>query len=244
VLDSRLLEGPLMADISGWIGAQPYGQQLQQFREVLEMKGQAIVDALVARVDAEGLKLEPALRMGHPSRMILEEEAKHSLVILGESGIHADLVGDSLGSTAERVIRHATRPCLVTPANFRMPTKIMAAYDGSDFAKHAVELASVWATALDAALILLTIAEEKDMEKAQTLSEEAIALAGDPGKSAVTLVGDNPNPSAGILENAAEQGADLIVMGAYGQRRLREMILGSVTTQVVVQADIPVLLVR
>ena len=43
VLDSRMLEGPLMADISGWIGAQPYGAQLQQFRELMEQKGEAVI---------------------------------------------------------------------------------------------------------------------------------------------------------------------------------------------------------
>jgi nucleotide-binding universal stress UspA family protein len=32
VLDSRLLEGPLLANISGWIGANPYGDTAFTFQ--------------------------------------------------------------------------------------------------------------------------------------------------------------------------------------------------------------------
>ncbi|HWB49516.1 MAG TPA: universal stress protein [Stellaceae bacterium] len=47
-----------------------------------------------------------------------------------------------------------------------------------------------------------------------------------------------------IVRIARETGADQIVMGARGLGRLRGLILGSVTTQVVHLADIPVTLVK
>ena len=43
VLDSRMLEGPLLADISGWLGAQPFAAQLDQFRTLMESKGEAVI---------------------------------------------------------------------------------------------------------------------------------------------------------------------------------------------------------
>lgn len=45
-----------------------------------------------------------------------------------------------------------------------------------------------------------------------------------------------------ILEQAGRLGADLIVMGAYGHSRLREMILGGATREVLAGANIPVLM--
>ena len=45
-----------------------------------------------------------------------------------------------------------------------------------------------------------------------------------------------------LLIQAAEAGADLLVMGAYGHSRLREFILGGATRRVVAEAAIPVLM--
>jgi nucleotide-binding universal stress UspA family protein len=45
-----------------------------------------------------------------------------------------------------------------------------------------------------------------------------------------------------ILDNAGRLGADLIVMGAYGHSRLREMMLGGATREVLAGATVPVLM--
>jgi nucleotide-binding universal stress UspA family protein len=45
-----------------------------------------------------------------------------------------------------------------------------------------------------------------------------------------------------LLEEAVERGADLLVMGAYGHSRLRELVLGGVTRQVLIEAVMPVLM--
>lgn len=48
----------------------------------------------------------------------------------------------------------------------------------------------------------------------------------------------------GILAKAKEVGADLIVMGSHGKRGLEKLVLGSVTSQVLSHAHLPVLVVR
>jgi nucleotide-binding universal stress UspA family protein len=244
VLDSRMLEGPLMADISGWIGAQPFESQLQQFREVLEQKGRAVVEAFNERCRAAGVAGEGVLRMGHPSRVLLEEEVRAELVILGQRGVHADLVGDVLGSTAERVVRHSVKPCLVVPSEFVPIRKILAAYDGSAHASQALHEAIELALALKEELIILTVSDEDDGERAAKVSREAQEMAAAHECRAVHLVHEEPDAADAILNSAGEQGCDLIVMGAYGHSRIREMILGSTTTHVVTRAGLPVMLVR
>jgi nucleotide-binding universal stress UspA family protein len=52
------------------------------------------------------------------------------------------------------------------------------------------------------------------------------------------------NPEEVITSVAREGNHDLIVMGAYGHTRIRELILGSVTTLVLRKSTIPVLLSR
>jgi nucleotide-binding universal stress UspA family protein len=48
--------------------------------------------------------------------------------------------------------------------------------------------------------------------------------------------------SDAILGQAAEMNADLIVMGAYGHARLREIILGGVTRDLLKQSPVPLFL--
>jgi len=52
------------------------------------------------------------------------------------------------------------------------------------------------------------------------------------------------NPEAEILQIRETVGADLIVMGAYGHTRIRELVVGSTTSHVMHKANVPVLLVR
>ncbi len=47
-----------------------------------------------------------------------------------------------------------------------------------------------------------------------------------------------------MLEEAGKAEADLLVMGAYGHSRLREMVLGGVTRSVLADADVPVFLMH
>lgn len=48
----------------------------------------------------------------------------------------------------------------------------------------------------------------------------------------------------GILDTAVSVNADLIVMGSHGRKGLEKLVLGSVASQVLANAHLPVLIVR
>ncbi len=58
------------------------------------------------------------------------------------------------------------------------------------------------------------------------------------------LVPDRQSVGERLLDEAALLQADLLVMGAYSQSRLREMVLGGVTRHVLTHAALPVLMVH
>lgn len=51
-------------------------------------------------------------------------------------------------------------------------------------------------------------------------------------------------PTDGILEAAANNGCDLIVVGSHGRGALGRFLLGSIATDVLVHSHIPVLICR
>jgi len=242
VLDARMLEGPLMADISGWIGAQPYGSQVQQFRELMEQKGEAVINAFKDRCAQADIKGETQVETGLPVKIILREEAKAELVIMGQKGVHAGFLEDMTGSTVERVVRESAQPCLVTPGEFKPITKILAAYDGSGHSGEALQEATELALALKKPLIVLTVSEDDD-ENAEKIQKDGEALVAAHQCEAESMLIKGKSASV-ILETAYREDCDLIVVGAYGHSRIREMILGSTTTHIITRSRIPVMLVR
>jgi nucleotide-binding universal stress UspA family protein len=243
VLDTRMLEGPLLADISGWLGAQPFSAQESQFRDLMQQKGETVLSAFEQRARDLGLTPATLLRMGHPPQAILDEEARAELVVMGRNGEHAEWTGDMTGSTVERVVRQSLKPCLVTPAAFRPVRRILCAYDGSGHASRALHEAIELALALAAPLVIVTVLEEPAWEHARDVSEDAIQLARAHECAAANMVVEG-TPDGAILDQAAEQNSDLIVVGAFGHGRIREFILGSTTTQLIMKSKLPLLLVR
>lgn len=70
---------------------------------------------------------------------------------------------------------------------------------------------------------------------------ERIAAAADVPFSRVLREGD---PDDILLQTAATEGCDLIVMSSHGRRGVSALLLGSVTQRVLARARLPVLVVR
>lgn len=243
VLDSRTLEGPLMADLSGWLGASPYAAQLGQFRLMLENKGRTILELFDRKAKEAGVPAEARLVMGHPARIIPELAANTELVVMGRRGEHADLDNDSAGTTAERTVRRSERPVLLVPRAFDPPRKILVAYDGSNHASKALHEAIEFAQALNVPLVALCVAEHHDLDAAQEYAQTAMRLVRAHDGVAAPMVAKGLAGPA-ILKVADEIGANLIVAGAFGHTRIHELILGSTSSFLMSRSTKPVLLVR
>ena len=55
---------------------------------------------------------------------------------------------------------------------------------------------------------------------------------------------ENVAASAGVVQTARDEGADLIVVGSHGRSGLARLMLGSVASKVVAESPVPVLVAR
>ncbi|MFA6563864.1 MAG: universal stress protein [Verrucomicrobiia bacterium] len=243
VTDVRLLEAPLLADLSGAIGAQPYQALLPQLQEMQKQRAGVILNAVADRCRKAGVQCSTLHRTGSVVENIAEEETRTELVVLGQRGEHAQAIGQFLGSSVERVVRRSIKPCLVTPAKFRELRQVLVAYDGSAQSSKSLQVAVELCQTLGLKLSIVTVVSAPPEMGVSNVLEDAVRIARDHGiePSAETLVG---HAEQRILEYVERQQVDLIVMGAYGHTRIREMILGSTTTHVIRKSDVPVLLTR
>jgi nucleotide-binding universal stress UspA family protein len=241
VVDIVSLEGPFLADLSGIVGVVPYLDLQQQVREALVEKAKLVVETHAATVRAAGLECATRVETGVVSRVICEAAATHDAIVAGRRGEHASWSGFLLGSTVEEVLRGCAKPVLVTPLQERPLTRILAAYDGSRTANRALSLAATLAAGLELPLVVVCVSSE-EREGRATLGEAENYL--EPHRLQVKAVLETGSPVEGILQVAQRESCDLIIMGAYGHSRVRELILGSTTDGILRAATVPVLLYR
>jgi nucleotide-binding universal stress UspA family protein len=127
---------------------------------------------------------------------------------------------------------------MITPEKFVEIESMGIAYDGSPSAIKALELSLK--ISKQAAWPLTAIIVTTDPEKAAKLNlqVEETAELHETDCEVIILPGKEGDE---ILKFITEGAVELIVMGAYGHNRLRELLLGSTTTQVINKSPIPVL---
>ncbi len=92
---------------------------------------------------------------------------------------------------------------------------------------------------------LLTIGEAKNDDGAATLAATGVAsaLARHGLKVEIETINDTSrNVGPALLARVVADGADMLVMGAYGHSRMREFILGGATRDILKTMTVPVLM--
>lgn len=246
VLDVNLIQGPMLTDISGSVGMPPYDGFFDAIETSLNEKADCILRDFQEHCRKSGIKAEVKKTIGKISQIIIEEAHSADLILMAKKGEHFHLKeGGLLGSVAEAVVRNSGKPVLVTPDKFVEIESMGLAYDGSDSASKALKLSlelsdqAVWP--------LTAVIITSDTKKADTLStqiedmnqKESVAPTCDC--EIIILSGKESDE---IIKFIREGAVELMVMGAYGHNRLRELILGSTTSHVIRKSPIPVLLTR
>jgi nucleotide-binding universal stress UspA family protein len=141
-----------------------------------------------------------------------------------------------------------------------MYDRILIPTDGSECADSAVEHALDIAAQYDAELHVLSIVDSRDVshsapaispeqvqqtlrDRAESVVESVADRAEAAGVTVVTAV-EPGIPDDVVVEYAADEDCDLIVMGTHGRTGLERYLLGSVTERTVRRSSVPVLTVR
>lgn len=240
VLDVHLLQGPMLTDISGAVGMPPYDGFFDAIETSLNEKADFVINNFREHCRKAGLQTEIKKIIGKIDEIIIEEAQNADFILMAKKGEHFHLKeGGLLGSVAEAVIRHSGKPVMITPDKFYEIESMGIAYDGSPSAKKALDFSldlSKQATWPLTAVIITS-----DMEKAASLSAqiEESAQAQETDCEVIILPGKEGEE---LIKFINENAVELMVMGAYSHNRLRELLLGSTTSQVISKSPIPVLL--
>lgn len=245
VTDLRQFEVPAVADLSGSLGIQPFDGMIAQLQEVEEIKAK-FVEEQASKVFQEA-DIKDRVTFQHDTGLLVDAIAEYTadidLILLGKRGENANFATEHLGSMLERVVRSASKPCLVTTRTFKPFTRVAIAYDGGESCQKALEYLSELSLfeSLDLHVITVVEGHHEDLAASRLTDAEAQLNANGLQPTYQVLSG---NVEEAISNYVTSASIDLLVMGAYGHSRIRELLIGSTTTELLRRCHVPVLCLR
>jgi nucleotide-binding universal stress UspA family protein len=213
-----------------------------QRAKLAQAQGRAILDDAKEIIEGDGVSnVALRLRNGDMVETVTEQEEGASLIVIGKRGEAADFAKMHLGSNLERVARATKAPVFVANRAFEPIETVLLAYDGGVSAMKAVDYVARDPLFAGLACTLVTVGKPNDTVK-RGLEDARATLSAGGHKAEVKVVDGAPETALGELVDA--EGYDLLVMGAYGHSRIRSMIIGSTTTQMIRTCKVPVVLVK
>lgn len=228
--------------VAAQIGPDIYETQ----KRAAEREEAEVRQVFLARCSAAGMSGEWRSGEGDMTEVICLHAKYVDLVVIGQFNPDDDHREGEMG-LADNVVIDAGRPVLVVPYAGSFPKlgervmlawnasreSVRAAHDALPFLKRAASVEVVAANPQDSEGL------HGDIPCAAICTH--LSRHGVPAV-AKTIYAEDMNVGEMLLSRAADDSIDLIVMGAYGRSRFRELILGGVTRHLLNSMTVPVLL--
>lgn len=214
----------------------------EQRAKLAQKRGRAILDDAAGMVHLAGVDaVTTKLRRGDVVETVAEIEADTDMFVIGKRGEAADFAKLHLGSNLERVARASTKPVFVASRAFKPIDKVLVAFDGGASSMKAVDAMARSPLFAGLPVKLLTVGSDGSDIRRRLEDARATLAAGSieaeieiaPGQAEIV-----------IAERVESERFNLLVMGAYGHSRIRSLIIGSTTTEMLRSCKIPVMLFR
>lgn len=241
----------------GGIDSSRYEQQLELAESRLDGARNEFDQAVQERIELD-------VRFGRPAHGILKylDDSEFDHVVIGSHG-RDGAVRILLGSVAETVARRSPAPVTVvrqSPGDATEPDHVLVPFDGSEYARHALEHAlGRFEEATITALYITQLAreeesptqlfdvledwEEERQKHVESTLEAARELAADFDRS-IETEGTTGVPADTIVEYVEDNDIDQLVIGSRGRSGLSRLLLGSVAEVVVRRAPVSVTIAR
>jgi nucleotide-binding universal stress UspA family protein len=236
-------------DFSGNIGIGARTALLEELAELdarkarlSQKRGRAILDDARESVVTSGVaKVTTKLRLGEIVETVQDLEAETDMIVIGKRGEGADFNLLHLGSNLERVVRSSHKPVLLASRAFKPVRRFLVAYDGGHSVIKAIDEIARNKVFSDLDCELLCVGTETAEAVVQMEASASQLRAAGYRVKTKFMPG---RPETVIAREVESDAYDLMVMGAFGHSVIRNLIIGSTTTEMIRSCKIPLLLFR
>jgi nucleotide-binding universal stress UspA family protein len=205
----------------------------------------AMFESAVANRPIVGEWRELRIEEGDLPSAVLDHARASDLVVVSQADPDWELSG--LFDFPERLVMESGRPILMVPyagTYGEIGKRVTVAWSGKRESARAVFDALPLLKSAEAVTLLCVVGSGVEGEPGELPGTQiAAALARHGVKVTVQKsVAEEIGVADDILSRLADNGSDLLVMGAYGYSRLREMVFGGVTRQIFRHMTVPTLM--
>ncbi|UCH40578.1 MAG: universal stress protein, partial [Gammaproteobacteria bacterium] len=197
--------------------------------------------------DDAGARMEAHVLEGQVIPILREHTKYADLLMLGQD--QPDDPDNASYGLADALLFEGACPCMMVPHSGKLAVpgkRVLLTWNASRESARALREAMPILAGAEDVVVLSSEPDNADVEIARGhphADELARFLESHGIESVSSGIADlDVSTSDAILGQAAEMNADLIVMGAYGHARLREIILGGVTRDLLKQSPVPLFL--
>jgi len=211
--------------------------------EELRAEADRALDLFDASARQAGVKSIERRRIDDDAAVGVSLQARYSDLVVISQTSPEDVLPRLPSDFPEFVLLNGARPVLVVPAagvKDELGKRVTVAWNGSANAVRAITSAiPLLRHAEQVAVVVFNADAVPDLHGEDPGADIALYLARQGVKVEVTSVSAPDDDGAALLSFAADKGSDLIVMGAYGHSRLREILLGGATRTALSASSIP-----
>lgn len=230
-------------EIPGYVAAEITSDVLSMRDEAIAKETAAAEQEFRAACETTGVKGRFGHMTGSPgdlSDATIAAGRLSDLVVLGQPD---EEEGGWLGPwLLESVLLGCGRPVLLVPyigAHETVGKRVLVAWDGGREAARAVGDALPLLMTADQVTVV-SVNRDFDSQKPGTAAiTEHLKRHGVPAKNHDAKVEDI-SATDYMLNRASDEGADLLVMGAYAHSRIRELVLGGMTRRMLRHMTVPI----
>jgi nucleotide-binding universal stress UspA family protein len=197
--------------------------------------------------DDAGIKMEAHVVEGQVIPILREHTKYSDLLLLGQD--QPDDPDNSSYGLADALLFEGACACMVVPHSGKLAVpgkRVLLTWNASRESARALREAMPFLSRAETVVVLSSEPNDGDSDTARghPHAQELDRLLKSHGIEAVSSGISDPDISAtdAIIGQAADMNADMIIMGAYGHARLREIILGGVTRDLLKQSPVPLFL--
>ena len=197
--------------------------------------------------DEAGVSMEGQVLEGQVIPILREHSKYSDLLLLGQD--QPDDPDNASYGLADSLLFEGACACIVVPHSGKLSTpgkRVLLTWNASRESARALREALPLLSRAETVVVLSSEPDDGDSSTAggHPHARELTKFLKSHGIEAISSGISDPDMSVtdAIIGQAADMNADLIVMGAYGHTRLREIILGGVTRDLLKQAPMPLLL--
>jgi nucleotide-binding universal stress UspA family protein len=228
-----LLPPPSTVIYAEYVPAQIIKMQIEGERE----RAEATRARIANRLDRERVAWEWRAIAGDGASVLASTGSVADLIVMSQDA------SDAVAPAVAAVTLAAGRPVLCLPHSGRVEScgrRILIAWNGSRESARAAHDALPFLREAER-VVLFTMAEGQD-DRASVMDAAAHLSAHGAKIDVVRTKPGGIDIGNAILNAAADSGADLIVMGAYGHTRIGEWIFGGATRTILQSMTVPTLL--